>query len=127
MKVNDVRYDVLGTALRKMFFRKAVDVTNIYASSREPMRFGINWAACGTKTVDEADVFARELRKAMEIAEYLTSLEMVIKYLEDDEEDKFIKTGNDFQSATESMMSCLEDFNEFDKQVIKAFLENVEA
>jgi hypothetical protein len=129
IKVNETRYDVLGIALRKMFYGKAVDVTDIYyARGNAPKRFGVNWAACGTKTVEEANDFAKNLKKAMDIAEYLNSLELVLEYFEDGEEDKFINTGEAFQSVTESMMCLLEDLDELDREHIKAFLEtNVKA
>lgn len=60
----------------------------------QPLQWGVNWSAMGTKSVEETKKFAQSLMEATEICELVNSLEILDKAIEDDKEythDQFIR------------------------------------
>ena len=73
----EFRMDVLQAAIR--FIGNELEV-NIFEMPRfdkkEPLKYGVNWSACGTCSYKDAYKYAANIEKAAEVAEMITDLEL---------------------------------------------------
>lgn len=73
----EFRMDVLRAAIN--FIGNELKVHIFEESSfdkKEPLKFGVNWSACGTCSYKEAYEYAANLEKAAEVAEMITDLQL---------------------------------------------------
>ena len=89
MTIREVMFDALTSALY-WFTREALDEIRISNDGGSLMqrsrvrRFGVNWAALGTVTPEEARHYGSSLTIAASLAEALNRMELVVDYTEDD-------------------------------------------
>lgn len=84
MKLSYTEYEVINSALMGAFGRgiKVCDM-NGCKFGKEPMKFGVNWAALGTTAPEESMEYARDLTIAAHIAFVLTNAQIEVDYSEE--------------------------------------------
>ena len=108
MKINEIRYDVLCSALNVFCWEKNF---KIYAMNGNPFRkkkpyiFGVNWSATGTQDAETTRAFAKSLLKATEIVDKLDELKLELVW---DAEDEFIKTKEAYQYSVQTLAKAIE-------------------
>ena len=73
----EFRMDVLRTAIRLIGNELGVNIFEESSFDRkEPLKFGVNWSACGTVSYKKAYKYAANIEKAAEVAEMITDLQL---------------------------------------------------
>lgn len=102
MRIEYERYRTLMSTVNEMFDGKHI---NIYEADRQRTpegrrtTFGVNWAAIGTVTPEEAEGFANNLKDAAAIAELLNRIETVYYYDENEPEADWDALGEKIANA----------------------------
>lgn len=74
----------------------------------DDVRFGLNWAAIGTVTTEEAERFSDNLRFAIRLCDHLNALRAT--YAKDfDADDPIMTSREDFIAASEEIYGYLKD------------------
>lgn len=86
MKVNDERISMMLTAFYKV--RSAseyryITVERTGSRRQKELELAINWAACGTQSVENAKVFAENLMKTCTAVETINALKLEVEYTEE--------------------------------------------
>lgn len=85
MKTINVRTGrIISNALSGLREEYHLNVYTLDEEENKPLVYGVNWCAMGTQTAATAKEFAQGLMHAVEIAEALNSLELVIDWEGDD-------------------------------------------
>lgn len=116
MKITDVRYDAIMLAVRKATYEKNYEISTLDLTGVK--KFGVNWSAMGTRSVEETKAFAEDLVKGAELAEFLTSFELEVDY---DADDNRIKTNEDFEQAVDFMTYAI--MNDCYREIIRNAIE----
>lgn len=91
MSLNSLQWEALSYAVQLV--SKDLDM-NIYTMNdrygcKDPLKYGVNWCACGTQTAEDTLAFANRLQEAAQIAQMLTDMKIDYSYaLEGPEMDK---------------------------------------
>jgi len=99
MKVNRDRWEVLSTAIQAISER-TVTIYEVKEQFGQPAKkYGINWSACGTVTVEETKKFRDLLDMGIEIADILNYHEVQFVYTDEldpeiDSQERFEEVGN---------------------------------
>lgn len=87
-KINRRVYNVLNEALGTIKREKHVDIYTIndgvFLDEDAPLEYGVNWCAMGTQSVERTREYVKDLAHAADIAEALTSLELVVDWTQND-------------------------------------------
>lgn len=82
--MNYLEYKALLTVVRVIMNGRTVSVEENSDWLAEVKTFGVNWACCGTQSIEESKKFAEQINKACKIVEKLNAMQINVNY--DDEE-----------------------------------------
>ena len=108
MKINEIRYDVLRSALNVFSREKHFEIyamNDIPFGEKKPYIFGVNWSATGTQDAETTRAFAKSLLKATEIVDKLDGLKLERVW---DAKDEFIKTKEAYQYSVQTLAKAIE-------------------
>ena len=78
--MNYLEYKALLTAVREIMNGRTVSVEENSVWNAEVKTFGVNWACCGTQSIEEAKKFAEQINKACKIVEKLNAMQINVNY-----------------------------------------------
>ena len=91
MKIKQIKMDALEAGLNWIAHSfKAVDLFTIegdrYADRKagKPLKWGVNWGACGTQSVEDTIKFADTLKHAAEICKVVNALQLESSTISDE-------------------------------------------
>ena len=78
--MNYLEYGALMTAARGIMNGRLVSIVENSDLSSDEKTFGVNWACCGTQSIEESKKFAEQINKACKIVEKLNAMQININY-----------------------------------------------
>ena len=121
MEVYRVREEIFKRALSYLGYNEdwkfEIFEMNDFFDKKSPRIYGINWCACGTKSVEDTQKFMDQMQFAVELAKMLNDCKIVLRHYDD--EDDTIATKEDWEKACECMITWLKNK---DFEQIKKFL-----
>ena len=73
-------YSALMNAVSEIMEGRTVFVEETSSCLKEVKTFGVNWSACGTQNIEEANKFAEKINKACKIMEKLNAMQITVNY-----------------------------------------------
>lgn len=106
MKVYRDRWEVLSTAIR-IVSEGRVTVYELDGQFGKPVKeYGVNWSACGTRTVEETEKFKDLLNMGIDIADMLNRHEVQFMYT--DECDPEIDSQERYEEVRNTLITWLQ-------------------
>ena len=106
MNITDVRLDALKVAIREAqdaTWRVDVHTINGLYERKQPLKWGVNWAAYGTMPAEKAVEFATWVTRAAGIADMLSGLEITRIY----KDDEMITSKETWEEAVKAMTEAI--------------------
>lgn len=126
MKINEIRYDVLQSALRVFTWEKNFEIytmsTDVF-TRHDPDVYGVNWSATGTQNAETTRAFAESLIKATEIVDKLNGLQLKRVW---DKMDEYITTKEVYDYDIQMLAKALEagDYKVIEDYLMRGAVED---
>ena len=86
--MNYSEYVALMTAVRVIMNGRTVSVQENSDWLADVKTFGVNWACCGTQSIEESKKFAEKINKACKIVEKLNAMQINVNYEDEEKPDR---------------------------------------
>lgn len=88
INMNYLEYKALLTAVREIMNGRTVSIEENSDLISDEKTFGVNWACCGTQSIDESKKFAEQINKACKIVEKLNAMQINVNYEDEEKPDR---------------------------------------
>jgi hypothetical protein len=89
--MNYREYSALMSAVSEIMEDRTVQIFEVAEKSDWPSEaktFGVNWAACGTKSIEETKKFVENINKACKIVEKMNAMQINVNYEDEEKPDR---------------------------------------